>query len=43
MDTYAKVSKEVEPKKKKLAELTAVLEVKNNQLKVKQDELQKVK
>ena len=43
MDTYAKISKEVEPKKKKVAELTAVLDVKNQELKVKQDELQKVK
>jgi dynein heavy chain len=29
MDNYAKISKEVEPKKKKLAELSAKLEVKN--------------
>ena len=43
MDNYAKISKEVQPKKKKVAELTAVLDVKNRELKVKQDELQKVK
>ncbi len=43
MDSYAKISKEVQPKKKKVAELTAKLDVKNKQLKVKQDELQKVK
>lgn len=29
MDTYAKVSKEVEPKKRKVAELTSKLDVKN--------------
>ena len=33
----------MEPKKKKVAELTAVLDVKNKELKKKQDELQKVK
>lgn len=37
MDTYAKVSKEVEPKKRKVAELTSKLDVKNRELKVKQD------
>ena len=29
MDNYARISKEVEPKKKKVAELTAKLDVKN--------------
>lgn len=29
MDTYAKISKEVEPKKRKVAELSAKLDVKN--------------
>ena len=43
MDTYAKVSREVQPKKKKVAELTAKLDVKNRELKVKQDELNKIK
>lgn len=37
MDNYAKISKEVEPKKKKVAELTAKLDIKNRELKVKQD------
>ena len=37
MDTYAKVGKEVEPKKRKVAELTSKLDVKNRELKVKQD------
>ena len=43
MDNYAKISKEVEPRKKKVAELTAKLDVKNRELKVKQDELNKIK
>lgn len=43
MDNYAKISKEVEPKKKKVAELTAKLDVKNRELKVKQDELNVIK
>lgn len=43
MDNYAKISKQVEPKKKKLAELSAKLDVKNKELKVKQDELNKIK
>jgi dynein heavy chain, axonemal len=33
----------VEPKKKKVAELQSKLDVKNRELKAKQDELQKVK
>lgn len=37
MDNYARISKEVEPKKKKVAELKAILDVKNKELKVKQD------
>lgn len=37
MDVYAKISREVEPRKKKVKELTEVLDVKNKQLKVKQD------
>ena len=43
MDNYARISKEVEPRKKKVAELTAKLDVKNRELKVKQDELNKIK
>lgn len=43
MDNYARISKEVEPKKRKVAELTAKLDVKNRELKVKQDELNKIK
>lgn len=37
MDNYAKISKEVQPKKKKVAELSAKLDVKNRELKIKQD------
>ena len=37
MDNYARISKEVEPKKKKVAELKAKLDIKNKELKVKQD------
>ena len=37
MDNYARISREVEPKKKKVAELTAKLDVKTKELKVKQD------
>ena len=37
MDNYARISKEVEPKKRKVAELTAKLDVKTRELKVKQD------
>jgi len=43
MDTYAKVSREVEPKKRKVAELSSKLEVKNRELKIKQDELNLIK
>lgn len=43
MDNYAKISKQVEPKKKKVAELSAKLDVKNRELKVKQDELNVIK
>ena len=43
MDAYAKISKEVEPKKKKVKELTDKLDIKNKELKGKQEELQKVK
>ena len=41
MDKYARISKE-EPKKKKVAELSAKLAIKNKELKGKLDELQKV-
>lgn len=41
MDKYARISKE-ESKKKKVAELSAKLAIKNKELKGKQDELQKV-
>ncbi len=43
MDTYARVSKEVEPRKKKVGQLSAKLDIKNRQLKVKQDELNVIK
>ena len=43
MDNYARISKEVEPKKKKVAQLTAKLDVKNRELKVKQDQLNVIK
>ena len=43
MDNYARISKEVAPKKIKVAQLTAKLDVKNKELKVKQDQLNKVK
>ena len=43
MDNYARISKDVEPKKKKVAELTAKLDVKNRELKVKQDQLNVIK
>lgn len=42
MDVYARVFKEIEPKQQKVAELTAVLNEANAQLKSKQDELQAV-
>ena len=35
MDKFQRVSKEVEPKKRKLAELSAKMEIKNKELKVK--------
>jgi dynein heavy chain len=43
IDNYAKVVKEVEPKKKKLAELEKVFDDKNKILFMKQKELEKVK
>ena len=43
MDNYAKVAKEVEPLKKRLAELEKVFEQKNKELFLKQKELNKVK
>lgn len=39
IDNYSKVFREVEPKKKKVADMMAKLEIKNKELKVKQDEL----
>lgn len=42
MDTYSKVAKEVEPKKKKLADMNAQLNAAMSTLKEKQDALQKV-
>lgn len=43
IDNYAKVAKEVEPKKKKLADLERVFDEKNKVLFMKQKELDKVK
>lgn len=43
IDNYAKVAKEVEPKKRKLAELERVFDEKNKVLFMKQKELEKVK
>lgn len=42
MDVYAKVAKDVEPKKQRLAEMNAVLDEANSKLKQKQDELSEV-
>jgi len=42
MDTYSKVAKEVEPKKKRLAEMNAQLAAANKDLKEKQDGLREV-
>ena len=39
IDNYSKVNKEVEPKKKKVADMMSKLDVKNKELKQKQDEL----
>lgn len=39
IDNYAKIAKEVEPKKKKVTEMQAKLDLKNKELMVKQDEL----
>jgi dynein heavy chain len=43
IDNYSKIAKVVEPKKKRVAELQSALDVKLKELKVKQDQLQKVK
>jgi dynein heavy chain len=43
IDNYAKIAKEVEPKKRKVTEMQAKLDLKNKELMVKQDELQKVR
>lgn len=43
MNTYANVSKKVEPKKKKVAEMMAILDQANKELAVKEGELLKVK
>ena len=42
MDKYSKVAKEVEPKKKRLAEMNAELDLANTQLQEKQAALQQV-
>ena len=43
IDNYSKVNREVEPKKKKVAEMMSKLDVKNKELKIKQDMLQQVR
>ena len=43
MNNYAAVIKKIAPKKKKLAEMTIILEKANSSLMAKQDELDKVK
>jgi len=37
MDNYSKIAKEVEPKKRKVAEMSLKLEGKNKELKLKQE------
>ena len=43
MDNYSRVIREIEPKKKKMLEMTQKLDVKNKELAVKQDELAKIR
>ena len=43
IDNYSKISKVVEPKKKKVAEMQAKLDVKLKELRIKEEELDKVK
>lgn len=43
IDNYAKIAKEVEPKKRKVSDMQQKLDLKNKELMVKQDELQKVR
>ena len=43
IDNYSKISRVVEPKKKKVAEMQAKLDVKLKELRIKEEELDKVK
>ncbi|CAD8108771.1 unnamed protein product [Paramecium sonneborni] len=43
IDSYSKIAKDVEPRKKKVADMQQKFEVKNKELTVKQNELQKVR